>query len=849
MAKYNSSSDPDQALNDMSPWTTQQVGTVWWDLSTVKYTDYESGTLDYRRQNWGKLFPGSTIDIYEWTQSSVDPIAYNDAVANGTEVDGAVPTGTAKVFTYNGLNLANWSTDTYVDDLNVTHTRYFFWVKGKDSVPAERPDRSLAVTNVANIIADPASIGLSWFAPISTEAFIVSNIKPLLNNKSTTLQIQLRKDDTPAHSQWMLLREYDNNTGIPEWLHKRLKDSLVGYNESTYVDTWVDYEYGVIYNADDIVKVANDYYRVYRTFQPYEASVVTAINKKPMYKLADYELLPDNHIQLLIHNEVPSSRLNEFDRYGNRIRPTQQTWIKDRANARKNLIQALNTLLLEIDLVREIPAWNTVLGTSFVRGSITYDLTKFWSFTNYVNINYDTTKTIEFTVATEVELDSISNLLVDGDYVGVGTPVNGQYPIVYQRYGDQFVLLYRENGTIQFNQDLFDSYIQLDIWDLGGFDFKPWDSEPSQELERILQTFRDDIFIDDYQNYYNRLFFAMVKFIYSEQNNVDWIAKSTYLHVDNLEISSLSQLPHYQEDQVEYFIDYINEVKPYRSKLREVFDTRRVIDETSATGEDSYKNEIHIKFDRTDINPVNPPAGDGDSFLTPAPGWENQVWGAIINGYEIPWDATLPAMTPINRYLFLGSDFGVPASMVEAILDGHHNYSTGLEGYGEELAPTKVGDTLELQVQTNYSGAQYSYRIFKSINHVYEFSRIANTAKTTLVAPLGLEDTQIEVTNGSVFGGVDFIRQRPGVIFINGERIEFYRRSANTLLDIVRGTKGTSILEHPIGSTVIDSLPREELPMLLETPGNIGFNDPGQTLQDSTNPLAAFITAKQGDLN
>ena len=133
MAQYNASSDTDQALNEMSPWGEKQVGTTWWDLSSVKYVDYESGSLSYRQQNWGKLFPGSTIDVYEWTESSVDPIAYNDAVDNGKEVDGVIPTGRARVKTQNNFNYANWTSETYTDELNVTHTRYFFWVKDKDS--------------------------------------------------------------------------------------------------------------------------------------------------------------------------------------------------------------------------------------------------------------------------------------------------------------------------------------------------------------------------------------------------------------------------------------------------------------------------------------------------------------------------------------------------------------------------------------------------------------------------------------------------------------------------------------------------------------------------------------------
>ena len=60
---------------------------LWWDTSTAAYMYYEqpmavdgsetpTQNLAYIRDNWGKLFPGSVISIYEWTSSPVPPASY-----------------------------------------------------------------------------------------------------------------------------------------------------------------------------------------------------------------------------------------------------------------------------------------------------------------------------------------------------------------------------------------------------------------------------------------------------------------------------------------------------------------------------------------------------------------------------------------------------------------------------------------------------------------------------------------------------------------------------------------------------------------------------------------------------
>ena len=47
-------------------WIDSHVGELWWDLSSVKYVWYEQGDLTYRKNTWGTIFPGASIDVYEW---------------------------------------------------------------------------------------------------------------------------------------------------------------------------------------------------------------------------------------------------------------------------------------------------------------------------------------------------------------------------------------------------------------------------------------------------------------------------------------------------------------------------------------------------------------------------------------------------------------------------------------------------------------------------------------------------------------------------------------------------------------------------------------------------------------
>jgi hypothetical protein len=64
----------------------------------------------------------------------------------------------------------------------------------------------------------------------------------------------------------------------------------------------------------------------------------------------------------------------------------------------------------------------------------------------------------------------------------------------------------------------------------------------------------------------NKLLFASINFVFTEQDDIDWVIKTSYFDLVQEELS-LQQQINYQPDTFTHVKDYVNEVKPYHSKL------------------------------------------------------------------------------------------------------------------------------------------------------------------------------------------------------------------------------------------------------------------------------------------
>ena len=103
---------------------------MWWDLSTAKYVWYEQSDLEYRKNNWGKLFPGATIDVYEWVGSTLLPSEWSTQ-ADTTQGLTLGISGQPK-FSDNSIISVK---QVYDSITNSYSNVYYYWVKNSVIVP------------------------------------------------------------------------------------------------------------------------------------------------------------------------------------------------------------------------------------------------------------------------------------------------------------------------------------------------------------------------------------------------------------------------------------------------------------------------------------------------------------------------------------------------------------------------------------------------------------------------------------------------------------------------------------------------------------------------------------------
>lgn len=455
-SKYTIASDP-MLVNDSLSFDSRQEGLLWWDLSKAKYVYYEQDTAEYRTENWGSLFPGSEVLIYEWVSSDVPPAQYAGS-------------GTPKNTTDYVVRSAY---DAFYD---AAKTVYYFWVKDKNTIPQFLNHRSMSGQNVARLINNPRTNGYIWFSFIDEYNFIFNNLNPFIQNTDSVIQINysFTDNENPKHVEWKLISKDKASSLIPDRFWNKMVDSLVGF------DT--------------------------------------------------------------LGNIVPDPKLSVFEKYGNKIRP-RQSWFVNISDARKILVQNANAALINIKLKDINSAWNALLPSN-----------NFWQYVDWFETGYTVANTVPL-----IEVTSLADLSPeDKTYLGNGGIVkvfveNNSTYYTYSLSNNAFTIVRREKTAMQLDETIYTTTNSMAL---------------NLELRGILNAVSSYIFINDYIVYKNSLFFALVIYALSEQKDVDWVFKTTYLNISQIG-EQLLQDKNYQPDSLGEFINYINEVKPYQTKIRD----------------------------------------------------------------------------------------------------------------------------------------------------------------------------------------------------------------------------------------------------------------------------------------
>ena len=102
---------------------------------------------------------------------------------------------------------------------------------------------------------------------------------------------------------------------------------------------------------------------------------------------------------------------------------------------------------------------------------------------------------------------------------------------IYNYIDGEWLLTMKKNSTIQFNDFIYNKDNLL-AWDSAGWDSKLWDADTKIFAYYMVEALRNDIFILNHQDNFNKFFFDMIKFTISSQKQVDWVYKTTYIQLE-----------------------------------------------------------------------------------------------------------------------------------------------------------------------------------------------------------------------------------------------------------------------------------------------------------------------------
>ena len=556
-AIYNRGTNPAADINANVYWSQSYVGKVWWDLSRVRYVDYEQDTLTYRSLYWGQLFPGSTIDVYEWVQSSVLPSQY---VVNGGD---GVP---------KHADDSAYVEEIYVDAVTgIITTKYYYWVINKTSVDPNDETRNISITSIADLIANPKNQNIAYAAIIRRDAVAFYNVSNYLSADNTIMHLdhQLAINSDIIHSEYQLIQKGNPADPIPTKIVNKLVDSLSGIdqNGSTVPDPTLSPadRYGVeirprqsmfenrLQAVSEMVAYVNSVLIVNPIVEQFSLAGMNAAEPIPNIKLGEYDqsVATDTELNYIDTNEISPGYLvlvlSDISQDG--------LWVLYELTGEKTW------------LIKQVQSYKTSL---------------YWHYADWYSTGYGASDKPDFSVETTndaIKLDATEGQLI---YISNATG-NNTWQLVEVLADGSFKVVGIQNGTIQLDRSLIDFAGQRLGFGNQDFDTNRFDQNPNNEIRNILLALNNDIFINTLQGEFNKLFFVMVNYLLTEQTYVDWLFKSSFISVTH-KLRTLSQFPSYIVDNQTYYQDYIDEVKPYRTKIREY-----LID---YTGNDTFDGDI-----------------------------------------------------------------------------------------------------------------------------------------------------------------------------------------------------------------------------------------------------------------
>jgi hypothetical protein len=568
-AVYNNTSD----ITGKYFWADQYVGKVWWNLDDVRYVEYQQKDRLYRFDNWAREFPGSNISVYEWVESPVLPSQYQERGLVGTPVypDDSKYTQIVSVDSQSGI----------------LRTQYYFWVTDKNTAVT---GKNISITSIKNLIQNPKLENIPYAAILDKNSISLYNCDKFLTGEDVVLRVNtyIQAKDLPVHNEWLLLQQ-KSNTVIPEFLSNKVIDSLLGNQVVNGIVKLVPdptlpehLKYGIsIRPRQSMFRDRLTASKIFIEYINRELKKVILVGRKDLDNLSAQSPLPTESQYDLVFDdlsELVSVDISAIDG-GTRI-----LILSDSNLNNKWSIYTVNG--------------NTLTLTDFQ----SYKLENYWNYVDWYDSAYDPKTIPDYVVETFDQVPTLSAEI--GQLVKVKNTGNNTWG-VYQVAESTLVPVALQSATIEFDDILYDPVSAGIGFDTLNFDTGAFDENPVSDFRLIFQALKNDIVVDDLSYIFVGSIFALIEYVFYEQQNPDWIFKTSFIDVVH-QLRKLIAYPSYVKDNQDYYRQYIEEVKPYKTKIRQYL--------LDYTGEDNAEMDLTdfdfpVYFDQNE-NRYRHPAAD-----------------------------------------------------------------------------------------------------------------------------------------------------------------------------------------------------------------------------------------------
>jgi len=512
-------------------WGPAQVGHIWWNLDNLRYTNYEQDSLIYRLNHWGNRFPESKIEIYEWVESSVLP---SEFVASG---ESGIP-----LYSDNSA----YSTYGYVDQSGAVRVKYYFWVAFRDQANT-RAGKQNSIVAITSAIENPQNQNIPYATVLRNDTIALYNVKNLLVGKNSVLHLGGQSTNAGLiHSEYALVQENSASSQLPANIVNKLIDSLceedIEGNPVPDPGLPASQRYGINIRPRQTMFI---------DINTALKNLITQVNQKLYY----YPVTQRKVLTLLNSEQaVPSSRTGQYDLAIDTKSELSYITTDNLAVGYKVLVLSDPTYLTKWAIYNwtgtawAVPSDGTrPLGNGVFGNWVqSYKTSLYWNYIDWYSVDFDPTTTVDVTVTDNLEFGKLT--LQADTYIKVLNAGNDEFAIYYIDNNLNRVTVGLGSGTVQIPT------IETHI--------------PGKEFRQILLSLKNEIFIDDLAIEFNELFFNLIKYALVEQKNLDWVFKTSFISATQY-IRKLEQFASYITDNQDFYQSYINEVKPYRTILRE----------------------------------------------------------------------------------------------------------------------------------------------------------------------------------------------------------------------------------------------------------------------------------------